>query len=74
MTLVCEHPSRNRNGSVSRFVTFVPNRAMLRLTSSLGGDADVTLEARITGLTATARRFGGIVIGWLGKTAREGGS
>jgi hypothetical protein len=46
---------------------------MLRHVSTLGRDAAVTSVIRITGLTAIAPHFAGIVIAWLGKTAREGG-
>ena len=53
---------------------FRPEWVLLRLMSFLSIDADVTFGAGITGLTATAPQFAGIVTVWLGKTAREGGS
>jgi hypothetical protein len=46
----------------------------LRVNALLGRDADVTLVACFTRLTATMPQFSGIVTAPLGKTAREGGS
>ena len=52
---------------------FVPEWGLLRVMSLLSRDADVALVARITGLTATALQFRGIVTARVGKTAPEGG-
>ena len=42
MTLLCHHPARNRNDSVSGLVRFVGRRAMLKVMRFLSIDADVT--------------------------------
>ena len=73
MTLVGSTVPRNRNELVSIFIPICPKWGVLRHVSTLGSDAAVTLVIRSTRLTATAPRFGGIVIAGLGKTAREGG-
>ena len=71
-TLLGHHCPRNRNELLSIFLLICTKSCLLRHVSSLGRDAGVTFVVRLTGLTATAPRFGGIVTAWLGKTAREG--
>ena len=73
MTLVGSTVPRNRNELVSIFIPLYPEWGILWHVSTLGSDAPVTSVIRLTGLTATAPPFGGIVIAGLGKTAREGG-
>ena len=73
MTLVGSAVLRNRNELASIFIPICREWGMLSYVSALRRDAAVTSVIRITGLTATAPRFAGIVIAGLGKTAREGG-
>ena len=73
MTLVGHPCPRNRNELLSRFIPVCPRWVLLQYVSTLGRDTVGAFVVRITGLTATAPGFGGIVTAWVGKTAREGG-